>query len=45
MNIAQVCRVCANQIKDRKRERNVFKYLRGKLLLQLKMITGVEVTL
>ncbi|XP_037730297.1 transcription factor Ouib isoform X1 [Drosophila subpulchrella] len=44
MNIAQVCRICANKIRDQKRERNVFKYLRGKLLLQLKVITGVELT-
>ncbi|KAH8344393.1 hypothetical protein KR084_010704 [Drosophila pseudotakahashii] len=45
MNIAQVCRICANKIKGQKRERNIFKYLRGKLLVQLKLITGVEVTL
>ncbi|XP_017009897.2 transcription factor Ouib [Drosophila takahashii] len=44
MNVAQVCRICANKIKDQKRERNIFKYLRGKLLVQLKLITGVELT-
>ncbi|XP_017114660.1 GDNF-inducible zinc finger protein 1 [Drosophila elegans] len=44
MDIGQVCRLCANKIKDPKRERNIFKYLRGKLLGQLKQITGVELT-
>ncbi|KAH8381990.1 hypothetical protein KR009_001271 [Drosophila setifemur] len=44
MDIAQVCRICANKIKDLKRERNIFKYLRGKLLIKLKLITGVQLT-
>ncbi|XP_017044194.1 transcription factor Ouib isoform X1 [Drosophila ficusphila] len=44
MDIAQVCRICANKIKDQKRDRNIFKYMRGKLLVKLKLITGVELT-
>lgn len=44
MDIAQVCRICANKIKNANTERNIFKYMRGKLLIQLKLITGVEVT-
>ncbi|XP_022213645.2 oocyte zinc finger protein XlCOF19 [Drosophila obscura] len=44
MDITLVCRICANKIKDKKRERHVFKYMRGKLLFQLKMITGVELS-
>ncbi|XP_017082094.1 transcription factor Ouib [Drosophila eugracilis] len=45
MDIAKVCRLCANKIKDHNRQRNVFKYLRGKLLGQLKLITGVQLTM
>ncbi|EDW34315.1 GL21642 [Drosophila persimilis] len=44
MDIKLVCRICANKIKDKKRERHLFKYMRGKLLCQLKMITGVELS-
>ncbi|KAH8386224.1 transcription factor Ouib [Drosophila serrata] len=44
MDITNVCRVCANQIKDQSRQRNIFKYMRGKLNVQLKLITGVELS-
>ncbi|KAH8241305.1 hypothetical protein KR032_007707 [Drosophila birchii] len=44
MDITKACRVCANQIKDQSRQRNIFKYMRGKLKCQLKLITGVELT-
>ncbi|KAH8292476.1 hypothetical protein KR054_010666 [Drosophila jambulina] len=43
MDISKVCRVCANQIKDQKSQRNIFKYMRGRLNVQLKLITGVKV--
>ncbi|EDV41933.1 uncharacterized protein Dana_GF17249 [Drosophila ananassae] len=44
MDIAKVCRICANKIKNSNTERNIFKYMRGKLLTHLKLITGVELT-
>ncbi|XP_016980418.2 zinc finger protein 852 [Drosophila rhopaloa] len=44
MDIANVCRICANKIRGQKSDRNIFKYMRGKLLVQLKLITGVELT-
>ncbi|KAH8268487.1 hypothetical protein KR026_007579 [Drosophila bipectinata] len=44
MDITQVCRICANQIKNANTQRNIFKYMRGKLWNQLKLITGVELT-
>ncbi|XP_017023382.1 transcription factor Ouib [Drosophila kikkawai] len=44
MDITKVCRVCANQIRNQSRQRNIFKYMRGKLNDQLKLITGVELT-
>lgn len=44
MELTEVCRVCANKIKDKKRQRHIFNYLRGKLLQNLKLITGVEVS-
>ncbi|KAH8395562.1 hypothetical protein KR222_011425 [Zaprionus bogoriensis] len=42
VELTEVCRVCANKIKDKKRQRHIFNYLRGKLLQNLKLITGVE---
>lgn len=44
LQLTEVCRVCANKIKDKKRQRHIFNYLRGKLLQNLKLITGVEVS-
>lgn len=44
VELTEVCRVCANKIKDKKRQRHIFNYLRGKLLQNLKLITGVEVS-
>ncbi|XP_064556563.1 zinc finger protein 436 [Drosophila montana] len=44
-NLHEVCRVCANKIKDKKRQRHIFNYLRGKLLQNLKLITGVELSM
>ncbi|KQS38451.1 uncharacterized protein Dere_GG12782, isoform B [Drosophila erecta] len=44
MSLTDVCRICANKIKGHKRDRNIFKYMRGRLLEQLKLITGVELT-
>ncbi|XP_062126825.1 zinc finger protein 132 [Drosophila sulfurigaster albostrigata] len=41
-SLSEVCRVCANKIKDKKRQRHIFNYLRGKLLQNLKLITGVK---
>ncbi|KAL7727230.1 hypothetical protein ACLKA6_004490 [Drosophila palustris] len=41
-SLGEVCRVCANKIKDKNRQRHIFNYLRGKLLQNLKLITGVE---
>jgi len=40
--LSDVCRVCANKIKAKKRQRHIFNYLKGKLLQNLKLITGVE---
>ncbi|XP_034484833.1 zinc finger protein 708 [Drosophila innubila] len=41
-SLGEVCRVCANKIKDKNRQRHIFNYMRGKLLQNLKLITGVE---
>ncbi|XP_068155751.1 transcription factor Ouib [Drosophila tropicalis] len=43
MNLNEVCRICANQIRDKKRQKNVFSHKR--LLNQLQLITGVVLTL
>ncbi|ALC45950.1 CG14667 [Drosophila busckii] len=43
-DLLDVCRVCANKIKDKKRQRHIFSYMRGKLNQNLKLITGVELT-
>ncbi|XP_017855991.1 PREDICTED: transcription factor Ouib [Drosophila arizonae] len=43
-NLHDVCRICANKIKDKKRQQHLFNYLRGKLLHNLKLITGVELS-
>ncbi|XP_030374777.1 zinc finger protein 436 [Scaptodrosophila lebanonensis] len=44
MLLENVCRICANTIKDMERSRNLFTTSRGKLLLQLSLITGVQLT-
>ncbi|EDW81049.1 uncharacterized protein Dwil_GK11848 [Drosophila willistoni] len=43
MNLNEVCRICANQIRDKKRQKNVFCHKR--LLKQLQLITGVVLTM
>ncbi|KAH8359767.1 hypothetical protein KR093_008702 [Drosophila rubida] len=40
-SLSEVCRICANKIKDKKRQRHIFNYLRGKLVQNLKLITGI----
>ncbi|KAH8310511.1 hypothetical protein KR044_001726, partial [Drosophila immigrans] len=41
-SLNEVCRVCANKIKDKKRQRHIFNYLRGKLVQNLKLIAGIK---
>ncbi|EDV94766.1 transcription factor Ouib [Drosophila grimshawi] len=43
-SLYEVCRVCANKIKDKIRQRQLFASKRSKLLENLKIITGVELS-
>ncbi|XP_033166541.1 transcription factor Ouib [Drosophila mauritiana] len=44
MKLDGICRICANKIMGNQRDRNIFMYMRGRYLGQLKLITGVELT-